>query len=125
LHFVVRQHKPHKNKWNDVSLYNESGNFLGPAIFNTKREAQEYLKQYESRMLVRLAGVNNNTTPNNQQKRGGEKSNNDRNTKKNYDKRRKPGRRKSTIHEGIKLKVFEESTLPSVNTPSFFFHRSN
>ena len=26
---------------------------------------------------------------------------------------------------GIKLKVFEESTLPSVNTPSFFFHRSN
>ena len=71
MHFVVRQHKPHKNKWNDVSFYNESGNFLGPAIFNTKREAEEYLKQYESRMLAHLAGVNNNTTPNNQKKKGG------------------------------------------------------
>jgi hypothetical protein len=89
LYFAIRQHKPHKNKWNDVSLYNESGNFLGPAIFNTKREAQEYLKQYESRMLARLADVNNNTTPNNQKKKGGGKSNNDGNTKKNYDKRRK------------------------------------
>jgi hypothetical protein len=38
----VRQHDPHGNRWNDISFYNESGNFLGPAIFNTKQRAQEY-----------------------------------------------------------------------------------
>jgi hypothetical protein len=38
----VRQHDPHANRWNDISFYNESGNFLGPAIFNTKQGAQEY-----------------------------------------------------------------------------------
>lgn len=112
---------------------------MGPAVFDTKHEAQEYLKQYESKMLVRLTSINNTTNSNNEgsssnyqkqqnQKRRGEKSNSN-NNKKNYDKRRKPGRRpssssSSTRREGIKLKVFEESTLPPINIPSLF-HGSN
>jgi hypothetical protein len=119
-----------------VSLYNESGNFLGPAIFDTKQEAQEYLKQYESKMLVRLTSINNASTnsnnnessgtssndqkqQNNQKKRGEEEKSNNAN-----DKRRKPGKRPAG-RKSIKLKVFEESTLPPVNKPSFFFHKSN
>ena len=52
-----------------MSLYNESGNFLGPAIFDTKQEAQEYLKQYESKMLARLTSIkDSNKDKNNHEK---------------------------------------------------------
>lgn len=30
-------------KWHPVSLFNESGNFLGPAVFSSKTEAEDYL----------------------------------------------------------------------------------
>lgn len=129
--FIVRQRNPLNNKWYDVSRYSESGNFLGPAIFDTKREAQEYLKQYESKMLARLTSIkDSNKDKNNHekqqkqqnQKKRGEGSNG--NKKKNYDKRRKPGRRSAT-YGYVKLKVFEESTLPAINKPSFYFHKSN
>jgi hypothetical protein len=61
---------------------------------------------------------NNQKQQQNQKKKRGEKSDNNNSNKKNYDKIRKPGRRpsSSTIRsEGIKLKMFEESTLPPIN----------
>jgi hypothetical protein len=127
LLFVVRQHNPLNNKWYDVSHYNESGNFLGPAIFNTKQEAIEYLKQYESKMLARLTSIKaSNKNENNQKQQQNQKrvEKLNGNKKKNYHKRRKPGRRPTT-NEYIKLKVFQESTLPPVNKPPLYFHKSN
>jgi hypothetical protein len=53
-----------------------------------------------------------------------EEKSNDDNKDKDYDKRRKkPGKTKSPRIrcEGIKLKVFEESKLPPIDKPSFFF----
>jgi hypothetical protein len=81
-------------------------------------------------MLVRLTSIkDSNKDKNNHekqqkqqnQKKRGEGSNG--NKKKNYDKR-KPGRRSAT-NGYVKLKLFEESTLPAINKPSFYFHKSN
>jgi hypothetical protein len=89
-------------------------------------------------MLVRFTSDNISTSTTNSDNKESTIINNSNNNQKqqqnqkNYDKRRKTGRRSSssssstTIRsEGIKLKIFEESTLPPINKPSFYFHKSN
>ena len=107
LFFVVKQHNPFNKQWHTISNYNESGNFLGPAFFETKQEAQEYLELYERKLLLQLISVNS------------KKSNNNDN---DDNKKRKAGRRRR--NEYVELKVFQESMLPPINKPSFF-HKSN
>jgi len=47
--FVVK--KLGKNgSWNTISLIDENGSFRGEARFESKNEAQEYLKEYKRRM---------------------------------------------------------------------------
>ncbi len=36
--------------WGTVSLIDENGSFRGEAKFETKKEAEEYLKKFKSRM---------------------------------------------------------------------------
>jgi hypothetical protein len=114
LFFVVKQHNPFNKQWHTISNYNESGNFLGPAFFETKQEAQEYLELYERKLLLQLISVNSNT-------KSHKKSNNNDNDNDD-NKKRKAGRRRR--NEYVELKVFQESMLPPINKPSFF-HKSN
>lgn len=49
--FVVK--KLGKNgTWNAVSLIDKHGSFRGEAKFETKKEALEYLKEYQGRMKI-------------------------------------------------------------------------
>jgi hypothetical protein len=49
--FVVK--KLSKNgAWNAVSLIDKNGSFRGEAKFETKKEAQNYLKEYQDRMKI-------------------------------------------------------------------------
>jgi hypothetical protein len=91
LFFVVKQHNPFNKQWHTISNYNESGNFLRPAIFETKQEAQEYLELYERKLLLQLISVNSNT-----------KSHKKSNNNDNDNKKRKAGRRRN---EYIKSKT--------------------
>jgi hypothetical protein len=96
LFFAVKQHDPFNNQWKSISHYSKSGNFLGPAIFETEQEAQEYLKQYERKLS--LASIDISSSSN--------KSNDDNNGKKGTRLRR---------YQYIQLKVFQESTIPATN----------
>ena len=91
LFFVVKQHDPFNNQWKSISHYSKSGNFLGPAIFETEQEAQEYLKQYETKLSLASIDIS---------------SNDDNNGKKGTRLRR---------YQYIQLKVFQESTIPATN----------
>ena len=122
----MKQHNPFNKQWHTISYYNRSGNFLGPAIFETEQEAQGYLEEYKKKLLVHLAAVNSNSITQNQQQQN--KSNDHTNGNNNNNKikisKKRRGKGRPSRNESIKLKVFEESTLPPVNRPSFF-HRSN
>jgi hypothetical protein len=51
--FAVKKLIRHTNgkKWDVVSLYNDTNNFLGPANnFESKEEAQEYLQSYKKKL---------------------------------------------------------------------------
>ena len=49
--FVVK--KLGKNgSWNAISLIDKNGSFRGEARFETKKEAQDYLKKYRDRMKI-------------------------------------------------------------------------
>ena len=49
--FIVK--KISKNgSWNDISLIDKNGSFRGEAKFETKKEAQDYLKEYKDKMRV-------------------------------------------------------------------------
>ena len=49
--FVVK--KLGKNgSWNAISLIDKNGSFRGEARFETKKEAQDYLKEYRGRMKI-------------------------------------------------------------------------
>ena len=52
LYVLKQKHKHHAKKedWQVVSLFNETNNFLGPAVFETEKEAQAYMKIYRSRL---------------------------------------------------------------------------
>jgi NhaP-type Na+/H+ and K+/H+ antiporter len=52
--YVLKQKRKHhakKKDWQTVSLFNETNNFLGPAVFETEKDAQEYMKIYKSRLI--------------------------------------------------------------------------
>ena len=139
MFFVVKQHNPFNKQWHTISYYNKSGNFLGPAIFEKEQEAQNYLEEYERKLLLHLASIHNNNTnysdsnsTNNNQKHHNEtnkKSDNydDDNNNDNHNNRisKRRGKGRPSRSEHIKLKVFQESTLPPINKPSSFFHESN
>ena len=38
--------------WNAISLIDKNGSFRGEARFETKKEAQDYLKEYKDKMRV-------------------------------------------------------------------------
>lgn len=38
--------------WNAISLIDKNGSFRGEARFETKKEAQDYLKEYRHRMKM-------------------------------------------------------------------------
>jgi hypothetical protein len=97
---------------------------MGPAIFETEQEAEEYLDRYERKMLSHMVTINNHT---NQKQRYYQNKKNKKSTNDNNNNSIKRGRGKGrpSRNENIKLKVFQESTLPPVNKPSSFFHRSN
>ena len=128
LLFVVKQHNPFNKQWHTISHYNKSGNFLGPAIFETKQEAQDYLEEYKRKLLLHITNTSsaNNQKQQQQYQEKLHRYNNDNNNKNNNknitSKRRAKGR--PSRNENIRLKVFQESTLPRINKPSFF-HRSN
>jgi hypothetical protein len=47
--FIVK--KLSKNgSWNAISLIDKNGSFRGEARFETKKEAQDYLKEYKDKM---------------------------------------------------------------------------
>jgi hypothetical protein len=49
--FIVK--KLSKNgSWNAISLIDKNGSFRGEARFETKKEAQDYLKEYQDKMRV-------------------------------------------------------------------------
>jgi hypothetical protein len=49
--FVVK--KLGKNgSWNAISLIDKNGSFRGEARFETKKEAQDYLKEYKKKMKI-------------------------------------------------------------------------
>jgi hypothetical protein len=49
--FVVK--KLGKNgSWNAISLIDKNGSFRGEAKFETKKEAMDYLKEYQYRMKI-------------------------------------------------------------------------
>src|ERR1051325_399039 len=52
--FIVKQRTKLSKYWTPVSHYNETGNFLGAAVFDTKAEAQKYLKIYEQKNITRI-----------------------------------------------------------------------
>jgi hypothetical protein len=119
----VKQHNPFNKQWHTISYYNKSGNFLGPAIFKTEQEAEEYLDLYERKTLSHMVTVNNHT--NQKQRHYQNKKNNKSTTNDNNNSiKRGRGKGRPSRNEHIKLKVFQESTLPPINKPSFF-HRSN
>jgi hypothetical protein len=107
-----------------ISYYNKSGNFLGPAIFETKKQVQDYLEEYERKLLSHVASVNNNSNTTNQKQQYHQKKKNKKSTKDNNSIRRGRGKGRPSRNENIKLKVFQESTLPPVNKPSSFFRGS-
>jgi hypothetical protein len=39
-----------QQNWTDVSLLDSEGDYIGAAIFETKKQAQEYLKIYNQRI---------------------------------------------------------------------------
>jgi hypothetical protein len=124
----VKQHNPSNKQWHTISYYNESGNFLGPAIFDTERQAQEYLKEYKTKMTSHLASININSDDNNQElhhhlKQNNKSANpNDNEHDKKHSISKKRGKGRPSRNERIRLKVFQESKLPPVDKPSFFFH---
>lgn len=49
--FVVK--KLGKNgSWNAISLIDKNGSFRGEARFGTKKEAQDYMKEYRNKMKI-------------------------------------------------------------------------
>ncbi|HJT49567.1 MAG TPA: hypothetical protein VJ729_15390 [Nitrososphaeraceae archaeon] len=49
--FIVK--KLSKNgSWNAISLIDKNGSFRGEARFETKKEAQDYLKEYKDKMRM-------------------------------------------------------------------------
>jgi hypothetical protein len=49
--FVVKKLGKNGN-WNAISLIDKNGSFRGEARFETKEEAQDYLKQYKDRLKM-------------------------------------------------------------------------
>ena len=94
MFLVVKQYDPFNKLWNSKSHYSKSGNFLGPAVFETEQEGQEYLEQCERK--VSLASIDINSS---------NKSSDNNNGRE--------GRRRG--YQYIQLKVFQESTLPAIN----------
>jgi hypothetical protein len=66
LFYVLKQKRKHYNSyqetWQPVSLFDSNGNFRGAAIFETKRQAESYLKTYQKRLETR----NDNNHSNNE-----------------------------------------------------------
>jgi hypothetical protein len=112
----VKQQNPSNKQWHTISHYSKSGNFLGAAIFDTKQEAH-YLKEYEAKMLSHLVSIRVDLNSDISQKQQQQRYHNNNIITKKRGKGR-PGR-----NGHIKLKVFQESTLPPVDKPSFFFHQ--
>jgi transposase len=51
--FIVKKLNKH-GKWDTVSLYDENNSFRGEARFESKKEAEAYLKLYKDRINERL-----------------------------------------------------------------------
>ena len=99
--FIVKQRTNLSKYWTPVSHYNETGNFIGAAVFDTKAEAQKYLKIYEQKIIARIQKF----------------------VKKKQDNPA-AGVPVVATREGIRLEVFEESQLPSVEKPTFINFKS-
>jgi hypothetical protein len=78
--------------WQPVSLYDSDGYFRGPAIFDNKRGAQEYMRIYNDRLQTR----------------------NNLNMSNNHDS-------KINNNNIIQLKIFAEKEKPQDQQMPFFF----
>jgi hypothetical protein len=92
LFYVVKRHDPFNKRWNNISHYSESGNFLGPAVFETEQEAQQYLKKYERKLSLVSIDTSRDKLNNNASKG-----------------------RILRRYQYTELKVFQESTLHAIN----------
>jgi hypothetical protein len=54
--FIVKKLNKSGN-WDTISLYDENGSFRGEARFETKKEAEAYLKLYKEKINKRLNAV--------------------------------------------------------------------
>jgi DNA integrity scanning protein DisA with diadenylate cyclase activity len=55
LFYAVRKYIKTSQRWEDISYYNQDGNFLGAANhFLTKEQAQQYLDSYKQKLNNRL-----------------------------------------------------------------------
>jgi hypothetical protein len=60
--YIVKQRRTHSRMvdWTPICRFNEDGNYLGPAVFDTKEEAQSYLEKYNDKMtqhFLRLTAI--------------------------------------------------------------------
>jgi hypothetical protein len=72
LGFISPAAEASRTKYEIVSLYDSENHFRGPAIFETEKEAEEYLKVYLERMQkrrqdrhlgIKSTSSNNNNPP--------------------------------------------------------------
>ena len=59
--FIVKKLNRNSN-WDSISLYDENGSFRGEARFETKQQAEEYIKLYKDRFNKRLTAEGKTTT---------------------------------------------------------------
>lgn len=89
--FIVKQRTRLSKYWTLVSRYNETGNFMGAAVFESRKDAENYLEIYKQKIIARIQQF----------------------VKK---KQENPAARVPVFatRDGIRLEVFEESQLPPV-----------
>ncbi|MFL6380393.1 MAG: hypothetical protein ACJ71G_17140 [Nitrososphaeraceae archaeon] len=68
--YILRQNiikeqktKQREENWQLVSLYSDTNNFIGPAIFESQKKARSYMKKYNDGLKAR--NDSNNTSSNN------------------------------------------------------------
>jgi hypothetical protein len=90
---VLRQKRPYsrKQEWVPVSLFDSENHYRGPAVFESKEDAENYMEIYNHRMQQQQkASLNPNKTNN----------------------------RGQPMQE-LRLQIFAEDKLPPVNFPIF------
>jgi hypothetical protein len=94
--FIVKQRTRLSKYWTPVSRYNQTGNFMGAAVFESRKDAENYLEIYKQKIIARIQQFVNK-------------------------KQENPAARVPVFatRDGIRLEVFEESQLPPVEKPAF------